>query len=317
MMTTTATTPPVQAMDAAAPIPRRRQRRGIRRFEPLIWVGPTILLIGFVVLWPIVTMIRTAFLKISPYGLTEGAAGWSNFTNLFAQPQLGQILLNTIVWVVAVVVITMLVSLGLAQLFNLRFPGRKLTRWALIAPWAASVLMTGIVFKWMLTEGSGLLLIIGHALGLVPDITHSSPLGAAATSMPWMIAVAVFVSVPFSTYAILAGLTGIPGDIYEAASVDGASRWRAYRTITLPLLRPAIVVASLINIINVFNSFPIIWVMTQGGPNNSTATTTVFMYLLKGSDIGQSAALSIINFVIVIVLAGLFLKVSGWKTEEN
>lgn len=302
---------------ARADRPSRQRHSGIRRFEALLWVGPAVLLIAFVVLWPIVSMFRTAFLKISPFGITEGAAGWTNFANLFEQPVFTRVLLNTLVWVVAIVVITMVLSLGLAQLFNLRFPGRKITRWALIAPWAASVLMTGIVFKWMLTTGSGLLLLAGQKLGLISSINHSNPLGQASTSMPWMIAVAVFVSLPFSTYAILAGLTGIPSDIYEAASVDGASTWKRYWSITLPLLRPAIVVATLINIMNVFNSFPIIWSMTGGGPNQTTSTTTVYMYVLKQASIGQSAAMSVVNFVIVIILAALFLKVSGWKTEED
>ncbi|HEU0257390.1 MAG TPA: sugar ABC transporter permease [Microbacteriaceae bacterium] len=319
MSTTTASRAGTRRHDAPARRGERPRRRhgGIRRFEAALWVGPAVLLIAFVVLWPIVTMFKTAFQKISPYGVTEGPAGWSNFTQLTHLPVFGLVLVNTLVWVVVIVVVTMVLSLGLAQLFNLRFPGRKFTRWALIAPWAASVLMTGIVFKWMLTTGSGLLLMVGHWLGLVSSVSHANPLGQAATSMPWMIAVAVFVSLPFSTYAILAGLTGIPSDIYEAAAVDGASRWKRYWSVTLPLLRPAIVVATLINIMNVFNSFPIIWAMTQGAPNNSTATTTVYMYILKQTNLGQSAALSVVNFVIVIILAVFFLRVSGWKAGQD
>jgi multiple sugar transport system permease protein len=85
----------------------------------------------------------------------------------------------------------------------------------------------------------------------------------------------------------------------------------------LPLLRPALTVAALINVMNVFNSFPIIWAMTHGQPGYDTATTTVFMYVLKGSDIGESAALSVVNFGIVIVVVGLFLRVSRWNTEVD
>ena len=102
-----------------------------------------------------------------------------------------------------------------------------------------------------------------------------------------MMVVAVFVSLPFTTYALLAGLQTIPDEVYEAARVDGASRWRIYRSITLPLLRPALLVAALINVINVFNSFPIIWEMTRGGPGYETSTTTTFMFMLKQSYIGE------------------------------
>jgi ABC-type sugar transport system permease subunit len=98
--------------------------------------------------------------------------------------------------------------------------------------------------------------------------------------------------------------------------VDGASRWSGYRSITLPLLRPAFLVALLINVMNVFNSFPIIWEMTRGGPGYQTNTTTVFMYNLKESFIGQAAAMSIVNFTLIIVIVLFFLKVSRWNRRE-
>jgi multiple sugar transport system permease protein len=132
-----------------------------------------------------------------------------------------------------------------------------------------------------------------------------------------MMAVAVFVSLPFSTYAILAGLQSIPGDIFEAASLDGANGWRQYTTITLPLLRPAILVATLINVINVFNSFPIIWEMTGGGPGYATSTTTTFMVALKQGDVGESAAMSVINFALVIVIVLVYLRVTRWKEQVD
>jgi ABC-type sugar transport system permease subunit len=132
-----------------------------------------------------------------------------------------------------------------------------------------------------------------------------------------MIAVAVFVSVPFATYALLAGLQSIPGEIYEAARVDGATDWQTYRRITLPLLRPAFLVAALINIINVFNSFPIIWEMTRGGPGHETSTTTTFLFQLKQSFIGESAAMSVINFALIVVLVLLFLRASRWREQVS
>ena len=192
----------------------------------------------------------------------------------------------------------MLLSLGLAQLFNQRFPGRRVARWALIAPWAASVMMTALIFRWMLQPDNGAINVFLHQLGLVHqfDSNQSSWLGRPDSALAWMIGVAVFVSLPFTTYTLLAGLQAIPGELFEAARVDGASRWRAYRSITLPLLRPAFVVAAVINLMNVFNSFPIIWEMTRGGPGYETNTTTVFMYNLKESFVGQAAAMSIVNF---------------------
>ncbi|WP_214325442.1 carbohydrate ABC transporter permease [Nonomuraea sediminis] len=289
----------------------------MRRLEPLAWVGPAVILIAVVVLWPVVEMVRSSFLKISRFGIVQGSNGTKNFAKLFAAPDFGAIMFRSLIWVVAVVGLTVLISLALAQLFNQRFPGRKVARWALIAPWAASVLMTAIIFKWMLDPEVGVINIIRKWLGLIPAMggADADQLGNASTAMPWLIFVAVFVSVPFTTYALLAGLATIPADVYEAAKMDGATKWRTYWSITLPLLRPALTVAALINVMNVFNSFPIIWPMTHGQPGYSTATSTIFMYILKGADIGESAAMSVINFGTVIILTAIFLKMSRWKQE--
>jgi multiple sugar transport system permease protein len=293
--------------------------RVVRALAPLAWIGPAVALIAVVVVWPVVVMVQSSFLKISRFGVVQGSNGFDNYTKLFAEPDFGGVMARSLLWVVAVVVLTVTLSLGLAQLFNQRFPGRRFARWALIAPWAASVLMTAIIFKWMLDPEVGLINMIRRNLGLLDALggADADPLGNAATAMPWLVFVAVFVSLPFTTYALLAGLSAIPSDVYEAAKMDGASRFRTYWSITLPLLRPALVVATLINVMNVFNSFPIIWAMTHGQPGYSTATSTIFMYILKGSDIGESAAMSVVNFGMVIVLTIVFLKVSKWRTEVS
>ncbi|MFI1961400.1 carbohydrate ABC transporter permease [Streptomyces althioticus] len=290
------------------------RRSGLGRLGPLPWIGPAVLLIVVVVLWPVYEMVRTSFLKISVSGFVRGWAGLDKYRQLFDEPDLGSVITATVVWTVGVVALTMVISLGLAQLFNQRFPGRRLTRWALIAPWAASVLMTAIGFKWMLDRTAGVLNTLMTDLGIVDS--PKDWLGDPSTAWPWMMFVAVFVSLPFTTYTLLAGLQTVPGEVYEAARMDGAGVWQTYRRITLPLLRPAFLVGVVINLINVFNSFPVIWGMTRGGPDSDTATTTVFMYQLKSSDIGESAAMSVVNFALVVVMVAAFLKVSRWNQEE-
>ncbi|MEV1167022.1 sugar ABC transporter permease [Nonomuraea sp. NPDC049784] len=291
--------------------------RRLRALEPLAWVGPAVVLIALVVLWPVIEMIRSSFLKISRFGVVQGSNGLANYDKLFGEKDFADIMVRSVIWVVAVVALTVLISLALAQLFNQRFPLRKLARWALIAPWAASVLMTAIIFKWMLDPEVGVINQIRLKLGLIDAMGGASAdqLGDASTAMPWLVFVAVFVSVPFTTYALLAGLATIPADVYEAATMDGAGRFRTYWSITLPLLRPALTVAALINVMNVFNSFPIIWAMTHGQPGYSTATSTILMFILKGSNIGESAAMSVVNFGMVIILTAIFLKVSRWNKE--
>ncbi|MEW1682504.1 sugar ABC transporter permease [Streptomyces sp. T12] len=290
------------------------RRSGLGRLGPLPWIGPAVLLIVVVVLWPVYEMVRTSFLKISVSGFVRGWAGLDKYRQLFDEPGLGSVVTATVVWTVGVVALTMVISLALAQLFNQRFPGRRLTRWALIAPWAASVLMTAIGFKWMLDRTAGVLNTVMTDLGVIDS--PKDWLGDPSTAWPWMMFVAVFVSLPFTTYTLLAGLQTVPDEVYEAARVDGAGAWQTYVRITLPLLRPAFLVGVVINLINVFNSFPVIWGMTRGGPDSDTATTTVFMYQLKSSDIGESAAMSVVNFALVVVMVAAFLKVSRWNQEE-
>ncbi|GGV46077.1 ABC transporter permease [Streptomyces longisporoflavus] len=296
-----------------APRPVSR-RSGIARLGPLPWIAPVILLILAVVIWPVVELIRTSFLNISIAGIVRGSAGTDKYKKLFEETDFGAVLLWTVIWTVVVVTVTMLLSLALAQLFNQKFPGRTLTRWALIAPWAASVLMTAIGFKWMLNQTAGVLNTLMLDLGLIDN--SKDWLGKPETAWPWMMAVAIFVSLPFTTYTLLAGLQTIPHEVYEASRIDGASSWQTYRHITLPMLRPAFLIGVVINLINVFNSFPIIWAMTQGGPGYDTSTTMVFMYKLKETDIGESAAMSVVNFAMVVVLVLIFLKVSRWNEED-
>jgi multiple sugar transport system permease protein len=286
---------------------------------PLAWIGPAILLIVIVVLLPVVVMVQSSLQQISPDGFVLGWAGIKNFLTLFQESALPGVLLRTVIWTVGVVAVTMVISLGLAQLFNAHFPGRRVARWALIVPWASSVMMTALIFRWALDANNGVINVLLHDVGLLKSFNSNQAdwLGRPVTALIWMMVVAVFVSLPFSTYALLSGLQSIPGEVYEAARIDGASHWKLYRGITLPMIRPAILVATLINVINVFNSFPIIWEMTGGGPGYSTSTSTVFMFTLKQSFIGESAAMSVINFAMVIVIVLIYLRATHWKEQVD
>jgi multiple sugar transport system permease protein len=308
--------------DGPRPAARRRtgrRRRMMRALAPVPWIAPATGLILFVVIWPVIEMFQTSRQHYDSMGFLQGSAAWRNFDQLFAEPALAGVIMRTVLWVVTVVLITVLLSLGTSQLFNQKFPGRQVARWALIAPWAASVVMTAIVFRWMLDPNSGVINVFLHQIGVVKQFntTGADWLGSPVSAFCWEIFVAVFVSVPFTTYALLAGLQAIPGEVYEAAKLDGASKIRTYVSVTLPLLRPALLVAALINVMNVFNSFPIIWTMTGGGPGSETATTTIFMYTTNQSSIGEAAAMSVVNFGFIIVIVLLFLRATKWNSAED
>ncbi|MES9608957.1 sugar ABC transporter permease [Actinomadura sp. NPDC048032] len=302
------------AAASTAPRPSLLRRTG-RALAPLPWLAPSLALIAIVVLWPVIEMVRTSLQKISSSGVTLGYRGGGNYTDLFGEDDLVPVVLRTLLWVAGVVVVTMVLSLALGQLLNARFPGRRVVRWAVIVPWAASVLMTSLIWKWMLDNYSGLVNRVLLDLHVIDEPVNW--LAHPGQAMLWMMWVAVFVSLPFTSFVILAGLQTIPADVYEAARVDGAGSVRTYVAITLPLLRPAVLIASIINVINVFNSFPIIWAMTGGGPGSKTDTTTTFMYKLAFYDqnVGESGAMAVVNFALILVMVLLYLRAARWREE--
>jgi ABC-type sugar transport system permease subunit len=248
----------------------------------------------------------------------QESVGLRNYARLAEQEALPAVVANTVVWVAAVVAITLLISLALAQFLNLPFPGRRFVRWALIVPWAASLIMTAKLFVWIYDYYFGMLNHALRSLGLLDQPVDW--LGDDATVMAAMIAVGVFVSLPFTTYVLLAGLQTIPGEVYEAARVDGASGWRSYRWVTLPLLRPALLVATVLNVIYVFNSFPIVWTLNDRNPGFGHDTMITYMYKIAFKsalrDVGLSAALGVVNVLAILVAVLVYLRAVRWREQE-
>jgi multiple sugar transport system permease protein len=270
-----------------------------------------------VVLYPALLLIRASLGRYSITGLYQSFAGGGNYARLLAQEALPTVAGNTAVWVTVVVAVTIVISLGLAQLVNQSFPGRRLVRWALLVPWAASLIMTAKLFVWIYDYYFG---ILNHALVAAGVIDRPMDwLGDDRTVMSAMIAVGVFVSVPFTTYVLLAGLQAIPDEVYEAARVDGASGWRAYRSVTLPLLRPALLVAAVLNVIYVFNSFPIVWTLNDRNPGFAHDTMITYMYKIAFKsalrDVGLAAALGVVNVLLILVAVLGYLRAARWREE--
>jgi len=308
------------------PVPaavRRRRRRSRGGDAPigvaLLWLGPALLLIIGVVVFPAYELVKAAFSRYSITGLRLGDAGTTNFKNVLNHPSLITVLTNTVIWVVVVVALTVLVSLAVAQFLAKDFFGRKVVRWAIIVPWAASLVITAKLFTLIYDYYYGTLNMVLQALHIT-----SGPidfLGNDRWTMPSMILVGIFVSVPFTAYVFVAGLSAIPGDVYEAAKIDGAGPWQTYWRITLPLLRPALVVASVLNIIYVFNSFPIVYTLNDRNPGFTHDTTITFMYKLAfksaEKDVGMSAAAGIFNVLLILIVVVIYLRTLKWQEQED
>ena len=303
--------------NSAAKRPKKlKVSHNVSLLSALPWIGPALILILLVVIWPVIELIRTSFTDITLAGSLLDFNGLANYRDLIANVDLYPVAKRTLLWVFGIVFFTVLLSLPLAQLINQNFPGRKYVRWAMIFPWAASVVMTSMIWTWILDAYSGELNLTLTQLGLISEpVDWVNNPGSSFYFLMW---VAVFVSIPFTSFVLLAGLQSIPPDIIEAASVDGATAWQIYRRIKFPLLRNSLLIATIINLINVFNSFPIIWVMTRGGPGYDTDTTTTFAYKLAfiESNMGQSTALGVFNFMVIMVIVGFYLRITKATRTE-
>jgi len=304
----------VTGSTATAEATTGRPRRGAGRsgkdlMMALPWIAPALVLIFGVVLFPAAVMFYNSTRDISQSGVDRGPAGFANYQTLLDFEPIWGVLGRTFIWVVAVVVFTVLISLALAQLLNKAFPGRQLVRMAVIIPWAASVVMTTLVVYYGLDPFYGIINEALVQLGII-DVPYGWTKNAVS-AFAWSIGIAVFVSLPFTTYTILAGLQTLPADVFEAAKMDGAGRIRTYVSIVLPQLRSALAVAILINIINVFNSLPILKVMTGSIPgyDADTVMTLIFKYIQTDHKIDVASALSVVGFLIVLVIVAIYVRV--------
>ena len=271
-------------------------------------VLPSLLLTLAVLLYPLWMIVRLSISDVSRFGQVRGFVGGANFARVFADPVFLAVLLRTLSWTGAVVGGTVLVSTGVALVLRQDFLGRGVARVLVMLPWSISLSMAAIVWLWAFDGDHGMVNTTLRALGLLRG--NVQWMARPATAFPVEIGVGILVSVPFTTTILLGGLSSIPGEIYEAASIDGATRLQAFRHLTLPLLRGFVNIALVLNVIYVFNSFPIIWVMTQGGPDNGTHILVTYLYELafRLGRPGPAAAVSLVMLAIVFAATLLHVR---------
>ena len=280
----------------------------MNRNLPLYLILPSLLLALFVISYPLYELINLSLSDVNRFGKVRGFIGLENFTYIFEDQLFIDAALRTVVWTVAVVGGTILFSVPIAVILNTEFHGRGIARTILMLPWAISLPMPAIVWRWSLNGEFGMLNATLMNVGLI-----DSPivwLAQSATAFPVQIGLGILVSIPFTITIFLGGLSSIPVDLYEAAKMDGANLWQQFKRITYPLLRPFINMAIVLNVIYVFNSFPIIWVLTQGGPNNETDILVTYLYKQAFSfgHIGQASAVSIVMFTVLLIFTIFYAR---------
>ena len=243
--------------------------------------------------------------------------GFQNYVDAVKLPAFKTVMLNTLWWVLSVVGISTLLGFIIAMVLNQKFHGRKIARSILVFPWATSLVIQASVWNYIIKYEYGNLNNVLLNLGIIRQAINWR--SSYQIEFVWECAVGIFVTVPFVTFCVLSGLQSIDGSLYEAATMDGAGFWGKLRHVTLPMVRPSLTVSTVLNIIYVFNSFPIVYTMTKGAPAHKTDTMITYLYMLSFYERkkGPATALSVIGFLILCVCAGIYMMGVMRKEDEQ
>ncbi len=267
--------------------------------------------------YPILIVFKLSFSEISKSGVVGGFVGLKNFKDAVELPAFKTVMKNTAWWVVAVVGLSTLIGFILAMVLNRDFKGRKLARAIIVFPWATSLVVQASVWNYIIKYEYGNLNNVLLNLGIIKQAINWR--ASYQIEFMWECWVGIFVTIPFVTFCVLSGLQSIDESLYEAADIDGASFWDKLFNITIPLVKPSLTVSTVLNIIYVFNSFPIIFTMTKGAPANNTDTLVTYLYMLSFYDRkkGPATALSVIGFLVLCVCAGVYMMTVMRKEDAE
>jgi multiple sugar transport system permease protein len=297
---------------AAAQVRRRR-----RRVSGATWLGagliaPAVLYIGALVGLPLVLAFLYSVGDVKVGSVGYQFVGLENFRSVLENPAFRHALLDSFIFTISTQVIVIVCANALALALRDRFRGRSIVRFFILLPWVAPISLGAIGWKWILDSIYSVVNWVLAKMHLVNLFDPPMWLGAPGLAMASVILVHAWRMIPFSTVILLAGLTSIPREIPEAASVDGAGFWRTHFEITLPMMRPIINVAVLFGVVFTFTDMIVVYILTRGGPYDSTQVlpSLAFFTGVLGSDLSEGAAISVFLVPILVAVAALMLRVA-------
>lgn len=299
--------------------PRRRQYRDSmlaqdRRFGYTL-VLPAVIVLLAITLYPLgYNVWNSLHHDIVTSGVPATWAGISNYKQIFTDNLFVPSLVRTIGFTVVSVAVETVIGLALALALNRAFPGRGLVRAAVFIPWAVPTVVSAQLWKNMFDPQNGFVNYILTQLHL--PLAHTTWLGETWTAWAAILVADAWRNTPFMAIVLLAGLQVIPGDIYEAARIDGAGAWPAFRRLTLPLLKPALMVALIFRTLQSFLIFDVVYNMTGGGPGTSTSVLSYLDYqaFLVNFDFGYGGAIAVALVVFALLIAAAYVR--AFRTEQ-
>ena len=301
----------MEAASIPAGTPARRRSRGLseRRLAAYM-VSPSLTLIALVAAYPIIYAIWLSLheysVRVAGLSRWAGPIGMRNYTTVLwgdRSAEFWDAVRTTFVFTGFSVTFELLIGLGMALAMHAAFRGQGLLRTVVLVPWAVLTVVTAIMWRTIFDPTLG---FVNAVLG-----TNTVWLGQEPQALMVMIIADVWKTAPFMALLILAGLQVIPGEIYEAAKVDGASMWQRFTRITLPLLMPAILVALIFRTLDALRIFDLPFVLTKGAHGTNTLSLESYQTFLANNIIGLGSAMAVLTFIIVMVVSFLYIRFVG------
>jgi trehalose/maltose transport system permease protein len=273
-----------------------------RQQERLGWllVLPSLLVVFAVAIYPLFETIRLSFTNTRLASTrTPRNVGFENYTDLWADDQWIRALKNTLIFTVGSVTLEAVLGMIVALTIHSQFKGRGLVRTSMLVPWAIPTVVSSLLWNWMLNDRYGVVNSVFKQLNLMDDSSNFAWVQKPSTALGAVIAVDVWKTTPFMALLLLAGLQIIPGDVYEAAYVDGATKWQQFWQMTLPLVKPALLVALIFRTMDSFRVFDLIYVLKGGASETMTVAIYTFQELFQANRLGAGSAAAVSIFLCI------------------
>ncbi|MGH2534928.1 MAG: carbohydrate ABC transporter permease [Thermomicrobiales bacterium] len=281
-----------------------------RAQERLAWllVAPSIAIVLIVAIYPLIESFRLSLTNTRLASAREPRyIGLDNYRNLFEDSLFRTAIKNTLYFTFTSVAIELVLGVIIALVINSNFKGRGLVRTSMLIPWAIPTVVSALMWQWMFNDVYGVINdLLQYRIGIIDE--KVAWLSNTSTAMAAIIAVDVWKTTPFMALLLLAGLQIIPGDVYEAATVDGASKWQQFWQITLPLLRPALLVALIFRSMDAFRIFDAIYVMKSYAPDTMSIAIFTQQTLIGIGRLGEGSAAAVVIFLSIGIMVILYTR---------
>jgi len=291
-----------------------KKKRFLQALEPYLFCLPLIFCLFGLFTYP---MIRAVIISFQKYKLTQlhkvRFIKWDNYINVFDDPNLSMITVNTIKYVIIVVGLQFILGFGLALALRRPFKGRNIYQSIAFIPYALSGFVCGLMFRWSFNGEYGVVNDLLLKMGLITE--KISFLGTPGRSMIPVYVAAIWLGYQFFAIMLLAALQSIPAEVYESAELDGCGWWRRLFSIILPYIKPTLLTILMLRVVWTFNSYELIYVITEGGPAYSSETLTSYLFTraYSGHNFGEASALGLSFALVLLICAGIYMKLTKYN----